>query len=146
MIDVIENLESELMPEFEAVAAHLSSFFPSVDISTESRFTGPSESPTYWGMGISCYFRNASPQQVDLVALSLDIAHLQTTPTINADICWGHPSGYIEMSFYEDWRDSSDWPEASPRKIEEVRAFLPSLFGKLERILNAGPKSITEEA
>ena len=145
MNDVIEYLESEIMPEFKTVAARLAGSLPSLTVSTESHYAGHPEDRAFWGMYISCLFREATQEQIDLVDLCLEVANLQATPTVNADMCWGHPSGHIEMSFCEDWQDESDWPEASPEKIKQLRVFLPRLFTKLEEVLNGGPKPIEEE-
>jgi hypothetical protein len=55
-------------------------------------------------IGIDCLLAHAPEDHPDNVALGVDVQHLTTVPLIDADVCWGHPSGHAEAQFSYDLR------------------------------------------
>ena len=83
--------------------------------------------------GIGCVLKTPDPDHPDTVALSVRLAHLDETPTIHdADVAWGHPSGFVEESLF---------PAPVPFSEETLGALLvrlPELVAALDRALERG--------
>jgi hypothetical protein len=57
---------------------------------------------------------------------------------LHADVVWGHPSGHSEAAFRENWQTSSDWPEATPEVVEELRENFARLVRAFESAIERG--------
>ncbi|MBN2495351.1 MAG: hypothetical protein JXR96_12215 [Deltaproteobacteria bacterium] len=135
----ISKLEAEIRPQLASLAERIERAFPRVRVSVESHYSGPAR----WGLYLSCLFTDAGPDQVDQLDLGIELCERGAAPGLNADLCWGHPSGRVELCLTEDWASPRDWPAADEESIERLRAFLPALFRDLERLLAAGPVDVT---
>jgi hypothetical protein len=75
--------------------------------------------------------------EADNVALSISLSKLTSTPKLNADVCWGHPSGYLEAEFTSSDLDFND------ETLEKLYADLPRLSESLiEAVRRRKPKII----
>ena len=138
MINPVSKIESEILALFRRTADELSMKYPNVKVRA---YSSPSGSATqYQGhdIVIDCLLTNAPIAQSDNLALSVSLCHLTTQPKINADVCWGHPSGAIEASFYEGWVKNDDWPLATKETIDKLIQDLPRLIAALEQAIKRG--------
>ena len=138
MINPVTKIESDILALFRRTADELSMKYPNVKARAYSSPTG--SAPQYQGhdIGIDCLLTNAPITQSDNVALSVSLCHLTTQPKINAEVCWGHPSGVVEASFYEGWGKSDDWPLATNETIDKLIQDLPRLIAALEQAVKRG--------
>ncbi len=99
---IVQELERRFLPSLHKMAEEISREFPSVKVNVWSHSIGSRTNYQGHNIGIECLFSNANLDQVDNVALSIDVKHLTTVPEIvSADVCWGHPSGYIEAELLQ---------------------------------------------
>lgn len=84
---------------------------------------------------IDCLLTDAPDDQPDNVALSVSLRHITTNPKIDADVCWGNPSGHIEAEF-------SPGPlEVSDKVLNELYAVMPRLYDSLTEAIKRGKPS-----
>jgi hypothetical protein len=138
MSSVVAQLEEKFRVPFENLAKRLSDDFPYLSSAkVESHPFGFDE---YLGhsMHVSCllHYKHAL-SEADNVALSISLSKLTSTPKLNADVCWGHPSGYLEAEFTSSDLDFND------ETLEKLYADLPRLSESLiEAVRRRKPKII----
>lgn len=135
MNPVVENLERELLTPFREMAENLSSQFPQLKANVHSQSVG---SPTEYSghqIVIDCLLADAPGDRPDNVALSVSLYQLAANPKINADVCWGHPSGYVEAEF------SPEPLEVSDKVLNDLRAALTRLCESLSKAIRRGRPS-----
>jgi hypothetical protein len=127
--NAIINLERRILPLLEAAAQELSREFPSVRIRTESSSVGSKTSLQGHHVAISCIVADDRPrEEPDLVDLLVGIRHLTTEPELESlYVCWGHPSGYVELELLDRPvpLDDAAWSSAEaavPRLVEALRS------------------------
>ena len=120
----IQELEARLMPLLEEMGHNLREQFPSTSVYVYSR-----ASTRGCGFYIDCVIAGLPPKDEDNVALTIDTSHWTTSPRINADICWGHPSGQLEAEVFEDDQPLTD------ESVEQVIEQLPRLYAALCKAL-----------
>ncbi|MBR0933807.1 hypothetical protein [Bradyrhizobium jicamae] len=77
--------------------------------------------------------KESRPDLPDNVALLVSLKHLHKAPSlVDADVCWGHPSGYIEASFLPAC------VEFSRDHLEDLVKRLPELFTILKQAIRRG--------
>lgn len=135
MEPVIENLERELLTPFREFAENLSSQFPNVRANVYSQSVGSLTEYQGHQIVIDCLLADIPPNQPDNVALSVSLRHLTTNPKIDADVCWGHPSGQIEAEFAPEPLEVSD------TVLSDLMAALPRLYESLSAALKRGRPS-----
>ncbi|HLM03100.1 MAG TPA: hypothetical protein VK400_18760 [Pyrinomonadaceae bacterium] len=124
MHPLVEKLEKRLLPEFEKIAEKIRREIPNVLANIESHSSGFDEYSGH-AINISCLLTKDYFTESDNVALCIGISTLVSTPKIDACVCWGHPSGYIEKEF-------ADNPlEASDEILENLYKDLPHLYEAL---------------
>ena len=125
MSSLVSKLEHELLPKFTDWADRLRAECPDVTANVFSHSVG-SLTP-YQGhiIGIDCLLTDAPDDRPDNVALGVDVQHLTTVPLIDADVCWGHPSGHVEAEF------SFEPQEVSGEVLNDLYADLPRLYDAL---------------
>src|SRR5262249_30961204 len=108
---------------------NLSREFPSVRIRTESSSVGSKTSLQGHHVAISCIVADDRPrEEPDLVDLLVGIRHLTTEPELESlYVCWGHPSGYVELELLDRPvpLDDAAWSSAEaavPRLVEALRS------------------------
>lgn len=138
MKNLVEEIESNLLSVFRETGSKFSTQFPNVKAVAYSSPVGSATQLQGHHIVIDCLLTDAPLDQSDNVALSVNICHLTTQPKINADVCWGHPSGTIEDSFYDDWQKSEDWPLATKETVAQLYQTIPRLIAALEMALKRG--------
>lgn len=128
MNPLVTKLEKRLLPEFEEVANNIRRDIPNITVSVASYSVGSDE---YLGHGysISCLLTPSWDYDIDLVDLCVNLSHLVEVPKIDAYVCWGHPSGYVEAEFPEYVKDSSNNSlVVSDEVLEDLYKDLPRLY------------------
>ena len=122
----IQELEARLMPLLEEMGHNLWEQLPSTSVCVYSR-------PSYRGRGffIDCVVGGLPPKDVDNVALTIDTSDWKTTPRINADICWGHPSRHLEAEVFEEPQPLTE--ESVQFVLEQLPRLYAALYKALER-------------
>jgi hypothetical protein len=106
---VVHELERRFLPSLYNMAEEISQKFPNVKVDVWSHSVGSKTEYQGHNIGIDCRLSNVNPDQVDNVALIIDVRHLTTAPEIAyAEVCWGHPSGYLEAELLEAPADFDD--------------------------------------
>jgi hypothetical protein len=139
MNPIVENLERELLTPFRELAENLSARFPNMKMSVYSQDVGSLTEYQGHQILIDCLLTDAPDDQPDNVALSVSLRHLTTNPKIDADVCWGHPSGHIEAEF------SPEPLEVSDKVLNDLYAALPDLYESLSEAINRGRPSDWDE-
>ena len=123
------ELERHFLPILEQAAEYPRSEFPAARIHTEAGSVGSLTTLQGHMVAISCVVADDNrPREVpDLVDLVVGVQHLTTEPEL-ADlcVCWGHPSGHIELELPVDPipLDDQAWKVAEsavPRLVEALR-------------------------
>jgi len=125
MNSLISELENELLPKFTDWAKRLRAECPNVQAKVFSYSVGSLTPYQGYIIGIDCLLADVPDDRPDNVALGVDVQHLTTTPLIDADVCWGHPSGHVEAEF------SFDPQEVSDDVLNNLYADLPRLYDAL---------------
>lgn len=97
---------------------------------------GPGEGMHYLGMYMDCLLTDAAAKKADNVALVIQISDLDGKWNINADICWGHPSGKIDAELF------AEPVEVTDESLSIVKEKLPELVSKLHELIRDNPKGI----
>jgi hypothetical protein len=125
MNPIVENLEANLLTPFRELAQSLREQHPNLNVNVYSHDAGvPDVNPVHI-IAIDCLFTDAPFNQADNIGLVVEISRLNAQPQINADVCWGHPSGYVEAEF------SSASVEVSDKVLNELYANMPRLYANL---------------
>ena len=135
MNPVVENLERELLTPFKEFAENLSACFPQVKANVYSQSVGSRTEYQGHQIVIDCSLTDAPGDQPGNVALSVSLRHLTTNPQIDADVCWGHPSGHIEAEF------SPEPLEVSDKVLNDLYTDLPRLYESLSEAIKRGRPS-----
>lgn len=136
MNPLVKKPEERLLPEFRKISDEINQTIPNVWVQVESHSVGSDE---YLGhsIAISCLLTKDCLTEADNVALCVSISHLVSTPKINAYVCWGHPSGYIEAEF-PDYVEGSSYNSliVSEEVLEDLYKDLPRLYEALFKALD----------
>ena len=132
-MDAVSQLRISLLPVLRDWEQELRREHPDV---TTSIYDTPVGSRTDWNghmIGIECLLKNSRPDLPDNVALSVSLKHLHTAPSlVDADVVWGHPSGYVEGSILPACI------EFSRDHLADLIERLPELFTALNQALRRG--------
>jgi hypothetical protein len=131
-MNIIEEIEERLLPGLRKVAQQITEQFPRVKATVWSSPVGSETEFQGYDIGIDCLLTDAKLDQSDNIALVIGIRHLSTTPLIDADVCWGHPSGWVEAELFPDPL------EVTPEILQEVETRLPVLYEGLRRAVIRG--------
>jgi hypothetical protein len=134
---IVADLERELLPPFKELAESVPAQFPGVKADVKSQsYDSPAD---FHHIYISCLLPDVPHYRPDLVELIVGLYDLSSSPKINADVCWGHPSGYVEAEF------SFDPVEASAKVLNELYADLPRLYESFIEAVKRGRPSNWDE-
>jgi hypothetical protein len=139
MNPIVETLERELLTPFREFAEQLSATYPNVQARVYSHEMGSLTEYQGHGIFIDCLLTDAPGNLPDNVALCVDLAHLNSSLIISADVYWGHPSGRVEAEF------SFDPVEVSDKVLSELYADLPRLYEALTEEVRRGKPSNWDE-
>ena len=140
MKPLVATLEEQLIASFRELAKSICSQFSNVSAEVHSHSVGALTENQGHLIGIDCLLLDAPDDQPDNVALSVDLQHLTTIPKVDADVCWGHPSGYIEAEF------SSESLEVSDEVLRDLYSQLPRLCKSLIEAIGRRKPSNWDEA
>jgi hypothetical protein len=101
----------------------LRSTFQNDKFSIESNPWGQATGADGYIIALSCLLFGVAHDAPDNVALEISFRSVSTTPTAIADVCWGHPSGFIEA----EWRPGIEAIRFDVSAQEDFFAFLPAL-------------------
>ena len=135
MHPLIAQIEEKLLPEFRKITERITQTIPNVSVRIESHSVGFDE---YLGhsLNISCLFTKDYPTEVDDVALCVNISHLVSTPKIDAYVCWGYPSAYLEAEFPVHNKGSlNNSLTVTDEVLEDLYKKLPRLYSALFKAL-----------
>jgi hypothetical protein len=137
---LIEDVERRFLPTLREAGAAIAKDYPyvKVDAGYSNPFGEATDSPGH-AIGISCLLKNADSDQPDEVVLEIVISQLKSTPVIEADVIWGHPSGYIEMEIL---------PKPVPIDVEVLGAIerdLSRLIRTLRAAIERGKPSLLND-
>jgi hypothetical protein len=133
---VVEELERQFLPTFEAMAEQLRSQFPNVQINACSHTVGAKTAHQGHYLWIDCCFRYAPPDIADNVALGIGVTHIDSDPHLcDLSVTWGADSTdeCISTNLLES---SIPW---SPDAIHCIEDALPALFTTLAAALSNPP-------
>lgn len=133
MNPLVAKLEKKLLPEFQKIADRINQTIPNAFANTESHEVGSLTDYQGYSFCISCLFKSdilyEADEVADNVALVVTLFNLTTTPKIDAYVCWGHPSGYLEAEFPDNAKNSSNnWLIVSDEVLENLYRELPRLY------------------
>lgn len=133
MNSLVTKLEEKLLPEFKKIADRINQTIPNVKASAYGSSVGSLTDFQGYSFFIDCILTADilydADEVADNVALSIGLRHLNTIPKIDADVCWGHPSGRIEAEF------SDNLLEVSDEVLRDLYKFLPKLYAALFKAL-----------
>jgi hypothetical protein len=132
---LVKRLERELLTPFQECAERLRTQFPNVWTRVESQSVGSLTEYQGHQIVIDCLLKDAPDHQPDNVALGVGLQDLTANPIIDADVCWGHPSGHVEAEF------SSEPIEVSEQVLIDLYADLPRLYVSLIEAIKRGEPS-----
>ncbi len=87
---------------FTVISSELAKVFPRLSITYSENGWGQATGADGYAYFVSCKWPESDDKETDLVDLEITIQHCKTNPLFMADVCWGHPSGYVENEFAED--------------------------------------------
>jgi hypothetical protein len=122
MNTLVSNLERELLAPFREAAEKLCNEFRNVSANVYSQSVGALTEYQGHQIVIDCLLTDVPDDQPDNVSLSVELQKLSSMPKINADVCWGHPSGYIEAEFSHEDQNVSD------NVLTNLHSQLPHLY------------------
>ena len=137
---IVKKLEEKLLPEFQEIVERINKTIPNVFANVQSYGVGSESEYQGYNFYISCLFKAdilyEADEVADNLALVVSVFNLTTTPKINANVCWGHPSGYSEADFPEYAGDSlNNSLIVSDEVLENLYRNLPRLYKALFRAL-----------
>jgi len=126
---ITERVESKCRPQLEEASIRLANQFPAIRTRVSSFLN---RAGTTHVLSLECVFPDADESEPDLLALCITTERTNSITSIDADVSWGAPSGYVEISAFEHPQ------EASSEAIEAIHSGLPSFFDLLERLIIQG--------
>lgn len=140
MNPLVAKLEEKLLPEFGKIAERINKTIPNVKASAYGSSASSLTEYQGYDFFIDCIFTAdvlyEADEVADNIALGVSLCHLTTTPKVDAYVCWGHPSGYVEAEFPDYWIGSSnDWVIVSDDVLEDLYKNLPRLYEALFKAL-----------
>ncbi len=131
-IEWLRELQAELHGVFSSAMPQFRSAFPEWKFSLGSAPWGQNTGANGYAVWFEGMLSRARSSEVDTLALVVDISHVDTTPEIGADVCWGHPSGYVEA----EWSPGRAVLNDNTRR--QLFDSLPSLLEAMARALRQG--------
>jgi hypothetical protein len=122
-----------VLPLLDAIAAELAREHPDVKVHVWNSPVGNLTELQGHDFGVECLFQDRPLDESDNVALTIDIAYLTTHPKLmGLDVCWGHPSGKLEILLLAAPIDLDD------SAIERIVAEVPKLASTLKAAVARG--------
>jgi hypothetical protein len=132
----MQELRDRLSVPLDALRVEVAREFPDVRVTLVSGPVGSAGPRPGFHIGLSCLLPDVAASQPDLVDLVVSLTEVSTTPRIvSADVCWGHPSGRIELEVFSE---PVDLTEEALATLEQE---LPRLGSALKAALRRGRPS-----
>jgi hypothetical protein len=132
-MDPVSQLRVGLLPILQVWQNELRTEFPDVTTNIYDWSVGNLTDWNGHDIGIECLFKQAARDSPDNLALSVSLKHVHKAPAlVSADVVWGDPSGYIEVSVLPACI------EFSPDDLAELIKRLPELFTALRQAIRRG--------
>lgn len=126
-IDYFEQEAGKINTDFNYVSCRAYANFPSNDYPSGRG---------YFSMFMDCLLESADLDQTDNFALGIKVYDKNDNLTINADICWGHPSAELEAEIFDE-------PvEVTEKTLAFIKEKLPDLVSKLREVIRDNPNGI----
>jgi hypothetical protein len=135
---VFARLANELTPRVKEAELRLKSVLPGATVSVFFGSVGAATSFKGAQLGIECLLPDVADSQPDNVAFTVTLCHMDREPRLAADVCWGHPAGYVEASLSGQEGSSDHWPFATEVRIAELIKETPHLLLTLEQAAQRG--------
>jgi hypothetical protein len=122
-IDYLKEECRKINTEFNYAKCNVETHFP------------PNDEPRYgsFSMYISCLLDKSEFEGSDNVALGILAYDWDNKFTINADICWGHPSGKLEAEVF------AEPAPVNKKSLATIKDKLPDLVSKLRDVIRDNP-------
>jgi len=131
--DWADRIGSRVLPTLCKIAEEIAHEYPQVGVHVRSHPVGSATDFQAHDFSVECVFDAQPPDESDCVALSITIAYLTTRPKLyTLDVCWGHPSGFLEIDLLSDPVDLDD------DAIRRIEAALPQLEVALKAAVARG--------
>jgi hypothetical protein len=129
----VQRIGDRVLPLLRSIADDIAREHPDVKVHVWDGPVGSLTELQGHDFGVECLFRDRTADESDNVALSINLAHLTTQPKLTSlDVCWGHPSGRLELDVLADWIDLDD------AALERIVAELPRLASALKSAVGRG--------
>jgi hypothetical protein len=133
-MDIEARLESMLRAPLERIATTIRGEFTTADVRVHSSTVGRATGYHAYRIGVECTLREVMPDQPDLVAIDIGVRHTDRQAELDAaDVVWGAPSGYCEVSLI-----STPEPATEERIAQLTEEFVPRLAEALRQALARG--------
>ena len=119
----LRDFETRLRVELEPLADRLRSSFRNDKFVVDANPWGQATGADGYIIALSCLLSGVADDVADNVALEISFRSVSTAPTAIADVCWGHPSGFIEA----EWCPGVDAVKFDDAAQNDFFMFLPTL-------------------
>ena len=129
----VQRIGDRVLPLLRSIADDIAREHPDVKVQVWDGPVGSLTELQGHDFGVECLFHDRAADETDTVALSINVAHLTTHPKLTSlDVCWGHPSGTLEIDVLADRIDLDD------AALERILAELPRLASALRSAVVRG--------
>jgi hypothetical protein len=138
MHSLVEQIEEMFLPTLNRLALEMQQRHPELIFAVWSSPTGTLTDYKGHDLGVECCFQQSSPKVASVVALSIDVCHLTSTPRVMLEVGWAHPSGHVEASYPDDWSSSDEWPTATPEVLNDLKRRFPDFIRAFQLAVERG--------
>jgi hypothetical protein len=132
-MDVVKDLEKRFLPMLHNMAKEINAEFPHVKTKVQSHSVGSATDFQGHSVALECCLPDVSIDQPDNIVLEITVKHINSKPEISSlDVCWGHPSGEIELFI------APENPECNDALFNDIEDFLPELSETLKMAIKRG--------
>ena len=101
-MNIIKEAGRIFLPDLRVMSCDLLQLFPAVAINVTSIPLGANTNNKAHLFAIECLLQVERADQPDHIALIIEIDHINSSPTNNAEVIWGDPSNYTEAELFEN--------------------------------------------
>lgn len=128
-MEVVEELEASLIPDFESICQNLANKYNEYKFRVFSNSGGDATPHPWHVFGVECMLHENWEDQPNTVSLHVDALSLKTTPEIWAGVVWEYSKEPAEYSLFQH-------PVLfSEKTLEVIKRALPDLVGSLENAI-----------
>ena len=131
-MNVVQDAERRFLPAMHALAAQINQRFEHVRAGIWSSPLGSLTEFQGHDLGVDCVIRDVPADHPGSIALQLVFCHLTYSPKVEAFVCWGYPSGYVDAEV------CAAPVELSEATMATIEAAFPQLSAALLAALERG--------